>query len=347
MVRLTSLLLRPDRRVVLAAELLPDPDDGSEGIRRYVDLSSVAPDAATFLETGDRGLRLASDLVLLASSSSSSSSSSASSSSSSSPSSSTDGRGTSALIIPPTDVIKILPPLDPPRIGKFLCVGMNYADHCAEQDLPIPIRPVIFSKLGSSVIGPGDPIRPPPEFSSNVDYEVELGAVMGRTTPRNVGREDAMRYVGGYTVVNDVSARDLQLDADRNGGQWLLGKFCDSFAPLGPVIVTADEMPLDVVSDLGIRCRVNGTEVQNGSTSRMCHGVDEIVSYLSRFVTLRAGDVISTGTPPGVGCFRDPPVWLRDGDVVECEIDRIGTLVNPVEIARTTTTTTTDDEGER
>ena len=154
----------------------------------------------------------------------------------------------------------------------------------------------------------------------------ELGVIIGKTVPKHTEEGDAMGYVGGFTVVHDVSARDLQLE--RNGGQWLLGKCGDGFAPIGPVIVTKDEV-IDV-HNLGIRCRVNGETLQDSSTNQMIFRIPSLIAFLSKFMTLHPGDIIATGTPPGVGCFRDPPIWLTSGDIVECEIDGIGTLVNKV-----------------
>ena len=191
--------------------------------------------------------------------------------------------------------------------------------------MPVPEEPVVFSKFGTSIIGPGDDIVLD-EHVSKLDYEVELGVVIGAKVPRKTKEEDAMKYVGGYTVVHDVSARDWQLE--KNGGQWLLGKCVDGYAPIGPVIVTKDEI-LDV-HNLGIRCRVCGETLQNSSTSQMVFQCDALIAFLSRFMTLMPGDIIATGTPPGVGLGRNPPLWLKHGDIVECEIDGIGTLSNPV-----------------
>lgn len=194
--------------------------------------------------------------------------------------------------------------------------------------MPVPEEPVVFSKFGSSIIGPGDAIILDERLTKRLDYEVELGIVIGAKVPRHTKESDAMRYVGGYTVVHDVSARDWQLE--KNGGQWLLGKCIDGYAPIGPVIVTKDEIPDSQVHNLGIRCRLNGDTVQNSTTSQMVFQCDALVAFLSRFMTLMPGDIIATGTPPGVGLGRDPPLWLKDGDVVECEIDGIGTLLNPI-----------------
>jgi len=207
---------------------------------------------------------------------------------------------------------------------------MNYKDHCTEQDLPIPEEPVVFSKFGSNcIVGPNTPVVYDDTVTTKMDYEVELGIVIGSVVPRHTKKEDAMKYVGGYTVIHDVSARDWQME--RNGGQWLLGKAMDGYAPLGPSIVTTDELDFDKIHSAGIRCRVNGETLQDSNTSQLVFQVDAILAFVSKFITLQPGDVIATGTPPGVGCFRKPsPRWLSVGDVVECEIDGIGTLSNPV-----------------
>lgn len=229
---------------------------------------------------------------------------------------------------------------------------MNYVDHCTEQNAPIPTVPLVFNKFGSSIVGPGDgiPLYGPTSSSkvahggtskclddgnvvtSKLDFEVELGIVIGRTVPRFTPASDACDYIGGYTVIHDVSARDLQLEA--NGGQWLIGKCGDGYAPTGPVITTLDEFNLDDekggAGDLQIECRLNAEAVQSSSTSNLVFSTPEIVSYLSKFITLEPGDIIATGTPPGVGCFRKPQLWLKTGDVVECEIEGIGTLRNTV-----------------
>ena len=207
--------------------------------------------------------------------------------------------------------------------SKIIAIGLNYADHARESGLDAPPAPISFCKFPSSIIGPEEAIRFRTSDSTQVDYEVELAAVMGRRA-RDVAEADALSYLLGYTVCNDVSARDAQF-AD---GQWVRGKCFDTFCPLGPWILTADEVADP--QDLGLRCRVNGDVLQDSSTKEMIFGVAELISYLSRFMTLEPGDVIATGTPFGVGFARTPPVFLRDGDVVECEVDGIGTLRNPV-----------------
>uniref|UniRef100_A0A8D0L9Z7 Fumarylacetoacetate hydrolase domain containing 2A n=1 Tax=Sphenodon punctatus TaxID=8508 RepID=A0A8D0L9Z7_SPHPU len=222
----------------------------------------------------------------------------------------------------PRSEVTLLAPITSP--DKVICVGMNYADHCLEQNVKIPQEPIIFSKFSSSIVGPYDEIIHPAE-SKEVDWEVELAFVIGKKG-KHIQESAAMDYVAGFTVAHDVSARDWQMK--RNGRQWLLGKTFDTFCPLGPAIVTKDS-----VSDphnLGICCRVNGELVQNSSTSQMIFKTDALISWVSQFVTLYPGDVFLTGTPPGVGVFRKPPVFLKKGDMVECEIDELGTIRNKV-----------------
>uniref|UniRef100_A0A8C8VLW6 Fumarylacetoacetase-like C-terminal domain-containing protein n=1 Tax=Pelusios castaneus TaxID=367368 RepID=A0A8C8VLW6_9SAUR len=218
--------------------------------------------------------------------------------------------------------VTLLAPVTNP--DKVICVGMNYADHCLEQKVKIPEEPIIFSKFASSIIGPYDEIIHPPE-SSEVDWEVELAFVIGKKG-KHIKESAAMDHVVGFMVAHDVSARDWQMT--RNGKQWLLGKTFDTFCPIGPAIVTKDS-----VSDphnLGIRCKVNGELVQNSSTNQMIFKTQMLVAWVSQFVTLYPGDVFLTGTPPGVGVFRKPPMFLKRGDVVECEIDELGTIRNKV-----------------
>jgi 2-keto-4-pentenoate hydratase/2-oxohepta-3-ene-1,7-dioic acid hydratase in catechol pathway len=210
------------------------------------------------------------------------------------------------------------------RPGKVLALGLNYRDHAAESGSPIPSEPVVFCKVSSSVIGPGAPIVLP-EASQKVDYEVELAFVIGRAA-KGVPAARALDYVGGYTVLNDVSARDYQ--REKPGGQWTLAKSFDTFCPMGPWIVTPDEV--GDPQDLALSCVVSGRTMQSSSTAQMIFSVAEIIEYLSRVLTLEPGDVVATGTPPGVGFVRKPPRFLRSGDVVECSVQNIGTLVNPV-----------------
>jgi 2-keto-4-pentenoate hydratase/2-oxohepta-3-ene-1,7-dioic acid hydratase in catechol pathway len=215
---------------------------------------------------------------------------------------------------------RLLAPIAP---GKIVAVGLNYLDHIREANLQPPLAPLIFTKFTSSVTGPTDPIVIDPELTERVDWEVELAVVIERKMQR-VPEGDALDYVLGYTVANDVSARDLQF-AD---GQWVRGKSLDTFCPIGPCVLTADEVADP--QNLTLRTRVNGEVVQNSSTSEMVFGVAELLAYCSRSFTLEPGDVVLTGTPWGCGAFMDPPRSLNPGDVTECEIPPIGTLVNPV-----------------
>ncbi|XP_077456497.1 fumarylacetoacetate hydrolase domain-containing protein 2A [Stigmatopora argus] len=218
--------------------------------------------------------------------------------------------------------VRILSPVLSPE--KLVCVGLNYRDHCLEQNAPIPKEPIIFNKFPNAITGPFHDIVLPPE-SQEVDWEVELAFVIGRRG-KHIKEEEALSYVAGFTVANDVSARDWQMK--RNGKQWLLGKTFESFCPLGPALVTAD-----AVADphkLGIRCLLNGELVQSSNTEQMIFRTQALVSWVSKFVTLTPGDVFLTGTPPGVGVFRKPPLFLKKGDVVECQIDQLGSIVNKV-----------------
>jgi 5-carboxymethyl-2-hydroxymuconate isomerase len=219
----------------------------------------------------------------------------------------------------PLGSVHVLPPIRRP--GKIVAVGRNYREHAAEESARVPEEPLVFAKLSSSVIGPDDAIRWSSGLAAQVDYEAELAVVVGKPA-REVSVAEALDYVLGYTCLNDVSARDLQT----RDGQWTRAKSLDTFCPMGPRIVTADEIPDP--GALAIRCRVNGALRQDSSTAEMIHGVAALVSWCSRSFTLEPGDVIATGTPGGVGAFRDPPVFLADGDVVEVEIDGIGTLRN-------------------
>jgi 2-keto-4-pentenoate hydratase/2-oxohepta-3-ene-1,7-dioic acid hydratase in catechol pathway len=212
-----------------------------------------------------------------------------------------------------------------PRPGKLICIGLNYRDHAEESNMPIPERPVVFSKFTTSVIGPGQHVVVP-STSEKVDYEAELAVVIGRYA-KNVSLELALDYVLGYTIVNDISARDFQF-AD---GQWQRGKSCDTFAPMGEIITTADEIPDP--QNLSIKLRLNGNTMQDSNTDQLIFGIRELIAFLSETITLEPGDVIATGTPPGVGFARKPPVFLKDGDVMEVEIEGLGILINPVTAA--------------
>lgn len=212
-----------------------------------------------------------------------------------------------------------------PRPGKVICIGLNYRDHAAESGMAIPKSPIIFSKFSGCMIGAGHPIVIP-QGSTQTDYEAELAFVMGRRA-KNVTREAALDHVFGYANFNDVSARDFQF-AD---GQWQRGKSCDTFAPMGEFIVTADEIPDP--QNLSIKLRLNGETMQDSDTGEMIFGVAELIAFLSQFITLEPGDVVATGTPPGVGFARKPPVYMKAGDVVEVEIKGLGVLSNPVAAA--------------
>ena len=209
-----------------------------------------------------------------------------------------------------------------PRPGKIICIGLNYRNHAIESGMEIPKSPIIFSKFQTSIVGSGEPIRLP-KGSSQVDYEAELAFVIGRRAA-NVKASGAMKYVFGYTNFNDVSARDFQF-AD---GQWQRGKSCDTFAPMGPFLATADEIADP--HDLGIRFNLNGDTLQDSRTAELIFRIPELIEFLSASITLEPGDLIATGTPPGVGFARKPPVFMKDGDVAEVEIDGLGTLWNPV-----------------
>jgi 2,4-didehydro-3-deoxy-L-rhamnonate hydrolase len=203
-------------------------------------------------------------------------------------------------------------------IGKFIAIGLNYSDHAAESNMPVPKEPVVFTKATSCIVGCNDPVVLP-QGSVKGDWEVELGVVIGRRA-RYVSQADALKHVAGYCVVNDVSEREYQLE---RGTQWDKGKGCDTFGPVGPWLVTADEVPDPQA--LGMWLDVNGKRFQTGNTKTMVFGVAELVSYLSRFMTLEPGDLITTGTPPGVGMGVKPsPVFLKPGDVMALGIDGLG-----------------------
>ena len=203
-------------------------------------------------------------------------------------------------------------------MGKFICVGLNYADHAAESNLPVPAEPVLFTKTTSSLVGCNDAIVMP-KNSVKTEWEVELGVVIG-SKARYVDEAEALKFVAGYCVVNDVSEREYQIE---RGGTWDKGKGCDTFGPVGPWMVTADEVPDPQA--LSMWLEVNGKRVQNGSTKTMVFGVANLVSYISRFMTLYPGDLISTGTPPGVGMGQKPNPWyLKAGDEMRLSIQGLG-----------------------
>jgi 2,4-diketo-3-deoxy-L-fuconate hydrolase len=204
------------------------------------------------------------------------------------------------------------------KIGKFICIGLNYADHAAESGLAVPPEPVVFNKWTSAVVGPDDNVEIP-RGSLKTDWEVELGVVIGKGG-RYIEEADALSHVAGYCVVNDVSEREYQLE---RAGTWDKGKGCDTFGPTGPWLVTADEVPDS--NALKMWLEVDGKRYQNGSTATMVYKVPFLISYLSRFMSLQPGDVISTGTPPGVGMGQKPSVYLRAGQVMHLGIDGLGT----------------------
>jgi 2-keto-4-pentenoate hydratase/2-oxohepta-3-ene-1,7-dioic acid hydratase in catechol pathway len=210
---------------------------------------------------------------------------------------------------------------------KIICIGLNYADHAAESGQAIPEEPVVFNKFPTALTGPDQPIRLP-AISREVDYEAELVVVIGREG-KSIPESQALHYVAGYTCGHDVSARDWQLR--KPGGQWLLGKTFDSFAPIGPHLVTADEIPDP--GKLAISLRLNGQTLQDSSTRQLIFSVPQLIAYISQVATLKPGDLIFTGTPPGVGAARKPPIFLKPGDSVEVEIEGIGILRNPVTAA--------------
>jgi 2-keto-4-pentenoate hydratase/2-oxohepta-3-ene-1,7-dioic acid hydratase in catechol pathway len=216
-------------------------------------------------------------------------------------------------------------PLPIDRPGKIICVGLNYRDHAEEQGVDLPTAPLLFAKWQNALIGPGEPIVIPP-IVTKTDYEAELGVVIGSTVGR-VSAENALEAVAGYICVNDVSARDLQF-AD---GQWTRGKSPDTYCPVGPQLV-----PRDDVADpqkLAIRAVLNGETMQSSTTANMVFGVADLIAYITQTVTLEPGDLIATGTPAGVGAFRDPKVFMQPGDEITIEIEGLGSLTNPVTAA--------------
>jgi 2-keto-4-pentenoate hydratase/2-oxohepta-3-ene-1,7-dioic acid hydratase in catechol pathway len=221
--------------------------------------------------------------------------------------------------------LSTLPVLEGERVGacvagtgKFICIGLNFSDHAAETGATVPPEPVIFMKATSAICGPFDNVLIP-RGSEKTDWEVELGVVIGKTA-KYVSEEDAMDYVAGYCVSHDVSERAFQTE---RSGQWTKGKSCDTFGPIGPWLVTKDEIADP--QNLGMWLKVNGETMQNGSSKTMVYGVANVVSYLSQFMSLQPGDVISTGTPPGVGLGMNPQRFLKAGDVVELGIEGLGT----------------------
>jgi 2-keto-4-pentenoate hydratase/2-oxohepta-3-ene-1,7-dioic acid hydratase in catechol pathway len=203
------------------------------------------------------------------------------------------------------------------RVGKFMCIGLNYADHAAETAAKLPAEPVLFMKATSAICGPNDDIQLP-RGSTHTDWEVELGVILGERA-KYVSEDDALDYVAGYCTVHDVSERHFQKD---RGGQWTKGKSCDTFGPIGPWLVTKDEIPDP--QNLRLWLEVDGERRQDGTTKNMIFGVKKLVSYLSEFMTLHPGDIITTGTPAGVGMGRNPPIYLRPGQTVQLSVEGLG-----------------------
>jgi 2-keto-4-pentenoate hydratase/2-oxohepta-3-ene-1,7-dioic acid hydratase in catechol pathway len=213
--------------------------------------------------------------------------------------------------------------LAPLRPGKIIAVGQNYWDHCREQKVDPPQRPILFAKFPTSVIGPGQEVRWPQDLTSQVDYEAEMALVIGKAA-RSVSEAEALDYLFGYTAANDVSARDVQF-SDK---QWVRGKAIDTFCPLGPAVVTRDEVADP--QNVPVKCRVNGETRQDSNTKEMIFPVRHLIAFISRAITLEPGDVVLTGTPHGVGVFRDPKIFLKPGDQIEVEIGPVGVLKNTV-----------------
>ena len=203
------------------------------------------------------------------------------------------------------------------NVGKFLCIGLNYSDHAAESGLPVPSEPILFSKATSAIVGPNDNVEIP-RNSSETDWEVELGIIIGKKA-KYINENEAEEYIAGYCVVNDVSERAFQIKRE---GQWTKGKSCDTFGPTGPYLVTKDEIP--DVQNLKMYLDVNGKRMQDGSTNTMIFSAKHIVYYLSQFMSLNPGDIIATGTPPGVGLGMKPPVFLNAGDTMKLGIEGLG-----------------------
>ncbi len=211
----------------------------------------------------------------------------------------------------------IAPCLSKESIGKFICIGLNYADHAEETGQQVPPEPIIFFKATSAVVGPNDDIEIP-KNSTKSDWEVELGVIIGKET-KYINENESQSHIAGYCVVNDLSERKFQIE---HSGQWVKGKSCDTFGPIGPYIVTKDE--IEDPQNLKLWLDLNGKRMQNGSTNTMVYGVNFLISYLSKFMSLQPGDIISTGTPPGVGMGLNPQVWLKPGDEMRLGIEGLG-----------------------
>ena len=220
--------------------------------------------------------------------------------------------------LPKAEVIdSIAPCVCKKSIGKFVCIGLNYSDHAEETGMEIPSEPIIFMKATSAIIGPNDNVIIPKK-SLKSDWEVELGVIIGKET-KYINKNQSQDHIAGYCIVNDLSERAFQIE---HQGQWVKGKSCDTFGPIGPYLVTIDEVPDP--QNLKMWLDLNGERMQNGSTSTMIYGVNFIVSYISQFMSLQPGDIISTGTPPGVGMGKKPPVYLKFGDTMRLSIEGLG-----------------------
>lgn len=213
------------------------------------------------------------------------------------------------------------PPVPAPE--KIVCVGQNYMDHCLEQGKEPPERPLLFAKYATTLIGHGETIRIPREVSTNIDFEAELALVIGKRG-KDISQADAFDHVLGYMCLNDITARDIQ----KGDGQWLRGKSFDTFAPCGPYLITADEVPAP--QNLKIGCDIDGVVMQDSNTSNLIFTIPVLLEFMTKCFTLKPGDIISTGTPPGVGAFRDPPRWLQAGETVSVEVESLGRLSNPL-----------------
>ena len=211
----------------------------------------------------------------------------------------------------------IAPCVSKESIGKIICIGLNYSDHAEETGQKVPPEPIIFAKATSSVIGPNDDVEIPKK-SVKSDWEVELGVIIGKEA-KYISESESQSHIAGYCVINDLSEREFQIE---HSGQWMKGKSCDTFGPIGPYLVTTDEIPDP--QNLKMWLEVNGKKMQNGSTNTMVYGVNFLISYLSQFMSLQPGDIISTGTPPGVGMGMKPQVFLKAGDVMKLGIDGLG-----------------------
>jgi len=265
----------------------------------------LASDMRGFLEQGESSLKITKEIVAFAKEQSEA----------------TEGKARLPLWLIPEIDIKLTAPIA--NSQKVVAIGQNYRDHCAEQGVKPPDRPIIFAKFPTAIIGPGELITWDPELTSQVDYEAELGVVIGKKA-RNISQENAFDYVAGYLNGNDVSARDLQF-GDR---QWVRGKSLDTFCPIGPYLVTKDEVPDP--HNLTIRAVLNGNVMQDSNTSNLIFNIPYLIEFITKAFTLLPGDIILTGTPPGVGVFRDPKVLLKPGDTITIEVERLGTLTNPI-----------------